>query len=85
MEPGSHLILGPMTTHSVRNDEEDDCIMLTTLIADEAAIPMSPAATSSHSFVKKKKNNFVYKNSLENSLMYSSNNARIRRKLRSVE
>ena len=77
MEPGNHLIMGPGTTHAVRNDEEEDCLLLTTMIAAEGS-QMSAAATGSHSFIKKKKNNFVYKNSLENSLLYSSDNARRR-------
>ena len=130
VQTGTHLIMGPMTTHEMRNDEEDDCVMLTTLIAvDEGsqlsksgmscliffstitfyisilvsfyllillllslfiiAISFTPTASGSHSFTKKKKNTFVYKNSLENTLLYNGNpsnmRTRTRRKLRTNE
>ena len=38
---GVHLIMGPMTTHEMRNDEEDDCVMLTTLIAVDEGSQLS--------------------------------------------
>lgn len=78
--------MGPMTTHEMRNDEEDDCVMLTTLIAVDEGSQLSKSASGSHSFAKKKKNTFVYKNSLENTLVYNGNlnPNNVRRKLQNL-
>ena len=43
---GTHLIMGPMTTHEMRNDEEDDCVMLTTLIAVDEGSQLSKSGMS---------------------------------------
>ena len=46
VQTGTHLIMGPMTTHEMRNDEEDDCVMLTTLIAVDEGSQLSKSGMS---------------------------------------
>ena len=52
VEKGIHLILSPGTVHSVRNDEEEDCMMITTLVA------VGEDSLKHRVFAKKKKNSY---------------------------
>ena len=53
IKKGNHLILSPNTIHSVRNDEEEDCLMLTTLTA------ITEETIKHRVFTKKKKNSYL--------------------------